>query len=441
MIVSMVLRSGVLALLTLVTVQAENWPQWRGAANSGVSTEKNLPTEWSATQNVAWKTPLPGRGHSSPVVWGDRIFLTTAIEGPAVAGAKPPLHKIEGQVFRHPDSVGLEHTWTLNVLALDAKSGKVLWQRTAYEGPVYDERHKKNTYASPTPVTDGKHVFVLFESQGIYAYDFNGKPLWKASVGNIGTLGIGPAASPVIVKDRVILLFDQEEGEGSFLCALSAKNGEMVWKADRKGEPTNWTTPLVIGDQVVISGMINVISYDGQSGKEIWRTKGVEGNAVPSPVTGFDMVFASAGYPTKRAYGIRLSASGERIAWQYDKGTAYVPSPVLYGDYLYLMTDRGLVTCLEAKTGKVMYEGKRPPVPATFSASALAFGDRIFLTSEDGDTFVIKAGPEHELLATNHLGESVFATPAISNGKIFIRTTENLYCISVNASPTRPPAD
>ena len=433
MIKSMVRNAGVLVIALSIASWAENWPQWRGIANSGVSAEKDLPTEWSATENVAWKTALPGRGHSSPVVWGNHVFLTTAVEGSAVEGHKPPLHKIEGQVFRHPDSLGMDHEWTLSLLALDAKSGKILWQRTAYQGPVYDERHKKNTYASPTPVTDGKHVFVSFESQGIYAYDFNGKPLWKSSVGNIGTLGIGPATSPVISRDRVILLFDQEEGEGSFICALSARNGEMLWKVDRKGEPANWTTPLIIGDQVVVSGMMNVISYDTQTGKELWRTKGVEGNAVPSPVTGFDMVFASAGYPTKRAYGIRLTGDGDRIAWQYDKGTAYVPSPVLYGDYLYLMTDRGLVTCLEAKTGKLVYEGKRPPKPATFSASALAFSGRVFLTSEDGDTYVIKAGPEHEILATNSLGEPVYATPAISNGRIFIRTTSNLYCIRAAA--------
>jgi outer membrane protein assembly factor BamB len=419
-----------LPLLLLATVlSAENWPQWRGPGGNGVSTEKGLPSEWSATRNVAWKTEIPGRGHSSPVVWGDRIYLTTSFEGDPVTDAKPPKHIQEGQVFRHPDSTGMDHTQKLAVLAIDTKSGKILWQQQAYEGRVYDERHKKNTYATPTPVTDGKTVYVSFESQGVYAYSTAGKLKWKASLGNIGTVGMGGATSPVLFEDLVLLLCDQEEGEGSFLAALSAKNGELVWKTPRK-EAANWSTPILIRNGaktlLVAPGMQNTIAYDPRTGKEAWRIKGVVGNTVPSPVAGLDMVFNSAGYPDKRVNATRTDGTP---VWTYEKGSAYVPSPILYGDYLYVTTDRGLLTCFEARSGKVLYEGKRVPKPATFSASPVAFEGHLFMTSEDGDTFVIQAGPEHAVLQTNSLDEPVYASPAISGGRVYIRGARHLYAI------------
>jgi outer membrane protein assembly factor BamB len=425
--------STLLVFLAAWSLRAENWPQWRGPGGNGISGESNLPAEWAETRNVAWKTEIPGRGHSSPVIWGDRIFLTTSIEGAEIPGAKAPVHKQDGEVFRDPDSVGGNLSYQLIVMALDARNGNVLWRHTAYEGGVYDDRHKKNSYATPTPATDGRRVFVSFESQGIFAYDFGGKQIWKASVGKVGTVGIGPASSPVLSDGRIFILCDQEEGEGSFLAAFSARNGALSWKVDRSGQPVNWTTPIVVNtggrNQLVVTGTKNVISYDPGSGKELWRTRGVEGNAVPSPVAGLGMVFPSSGYPVKRTLGVRMAGPGERVVWQYDKGTSYVPSPILYGDYLYLMTDRGLLTCLQARTGKVLYEGKRVPKPALFSASAIAYDGKLFLSSEEGDTFVIKAGPEHEVIGKNALDEPIYATPSVSHGSVFIRTQQHLYCI------------
>ncbi|HMG36834.1 MAG TPA: PQQ-binding-like beta-propeller repeat protein [Blastocatellia bacterium] len=417
---------------------ATNWAQWRGPEGNGVSIETNLPLEWGASRNIKWKTPIPGRGHSSPIVWGNRVFLTTDLEGDAVPGAKAIEHKIEGQVFKHPDSVGADRKHTLKALCVDRDSGKVLWERTSYEGTVYDDRHRKGSYASPTPAADGTYVFAYFGSEGLYCYDFSGNLVWKSTPGQIGTYGMGPGTSPVLFENTVILQCDSEDGAKSFVVALDKKTGKEVWKTPRKVQ-ASWSTPLIVRSaqraELITSGNELIVSYDPKTGRELWHAKGHESNAIPTPVAGQGMVFVYAGFPVKRTFAIALGGSGDltgskSIAWQYDKGTAYVPSSIAYGDYLYLMTDRGIITCLEAKTGKVVYEGGRVPVPATFTASPVAFDGKIILTSEDGDSFVIRAGPKHEVIATNSIGEPVFASPAISDGMIFIRGEKDLFCIS-----------
>lgn len=415
-----------------------NWPQWRGPESQGISPEKNLPAEWSATKNIRWKAPIAGRGHSSPIVWGKQIFLTTAIEGPVVPGAKAAKHVIEGQDFLHPDSVGADRRHTFKVLCLDRETGKTIWERTAYEGTVYDNRHRKSSYAAATPATDGRRVYAFFGSEGLYCYDFDGRLIWKTSLGPLGTLGMGTGTSPVLYENLVILQCDEEAGERSFITALDKETGKQIWKVPRKVQ-VGWSTPVLVRAakraELIASGAEAVISYDPATGKELWRSKGLNSNAVPSPVAGHDMVFISAGYPAKIATAIRLGGTGDisnspGIVWKYEKGTAYVPSPILYGDYLYLMTDRGLLTCLDAKTGEVKYEGGRVPVPATFTASPVAFDGKILLTSEDGDTFVVQAGPTHQILRTNSIGEPVYASPAVADGKIFIRGEKHLYCIA-----------
>lgn len=419
------------------TAKGSNWPQWRGPEGQGVSEEKGLPLEWSDAKNIKWKTALPGRGHSSPIVWGNRIFLTTAIEGAIVPGKQAVKHMDEGKEFKHPDAVGGDRRHTFKVICLDRDSGKILWERTAYEGTVYDDHHKKGGYASSTPATDGKYVYAFFGSEGLYCYDFKGDQVWKESFGGIATMGMGTATSPLLYENLVILQCDEDSGEKSFIVACDKKTGKQVWRTPRKVQ-ASWATPILVRaggrTELITSGNELVISYDPATGKEYWRCKGVESNAIPTPLAGHNMVFISAGYPAKRTIAIRLGGSGDisntpNIAWSYDKGTAYVPSPILYGDYIYLTTDRGILTCLDAKTGKVVYEGGRVPVPATFTASPVAFEGRILLTSEDGDTFVVKAGAKHEVVGTNSLGEPVYASPAISKGKIFIRGEKNLYCI------------
>ncbi|MGH9754438.1 MAG: PQQ-binding-like beta-propeller repeat protein [Blastocatellia bacterium] len=415
-----------------------NWSQWRGPEGTGVSSETNVTTEWSVDKNIKWKTPIAGHGHSQPIVWGNRIFLTADIESEIIPGAKAVEHKIEGQVFVHPDSVGANRKHAFKVLCVDRGTGKILWEQTAYEGSVYDDRHRKGSYAAPTPATDGNYVYAWFggEGDGLYCYDFKGKLVWKTAVGKIGSVGMGPGTSPVLFENLVILQCDEEEGKNSFIVALDKKTGKEVWKTPRKIQ-VSWSTPLVVRAgqraELITSGNELIVSYDPKTGKELWTVKGHGSNAIATPLTGHEMVFVYAGYPVKKTMAIKLGGSGDvtssNVTWQYDKGTAYVPSSILYGDYVYLMSDRGILTCLEAKTGKLVYEGGRIPVPATFTASPVAFDGKLLLTSEDGDTYIIKAGPKHEVIATNSVGEPVYASPAISNGMIFIRGEKNLYCI------------
>jgi len=418
--------------------------------------EKDFPTEWSATKNVQWKTAIFGRGHSSPIIWGDRVFLTTSIEGPAVPGAKAVTHYRGTEEYVHPQSVGANLGHTHQVLCLDRESGEILWRRTAYEGTVYDNRHRSNTYASGTPVTDGSRIYAFFDAEGLYCYDFDGSLVWKVSVGKIAKGGMGYGMSPVLYQDLIILQVDQEGlgltktprqkseeeppsqyGDNSFIAALNKATGEEVWRTPRDNR-RSWATPLLVGTaervELVASGAEKVVSYDPASGRELWHAPGVVSHPIPSPVAGHGMVFLTAGSQRKRALAVRLGGSGDltdspHIAWSYDKGTAYVSSPILYGDYLYLMTDKGLVTCLEAVSGEVRYQG-RVPVPASFRSSPVAFDNKILLSSEDGDTFVLKAGPRHEILKTNSIGEPIWASLALSRGQIFIRGEENLYCIS-----------
>jgi len=441
--ISIVLFVSLLLTLTLSNLIAAsyargNWPQWRGPDGQGISAETGLPVEWSQTKNIKWKTAIEGLGHSSPIVWGKRIFLTTALDGESIPGRKPGVtHKLsDGTEFVHPDAVGADLKHTFKVICIDRESGKILWERVAFEGAVHDSRHKKASFASSTPATDGKHVFAFFGTEGLYAYDFNGKLLWKQDLGKLGTASVGYGVSPILHKELVIMQCD-DSGGNSFIAAFEKKTGKEVWRVPRKVDLT-WSTPVLVtttkGTELVASGAEAIIAYDPLTGKELWRHKGLESNAVPTPVVSRDLVVLTSGSPKKIALALRAGGSGDvtgtpQLVWSYNKGTAYVPSPILYGEYLYLMTGNGSISCLDAKTGKVEYEGARVPKPTMFMASPVAYEGRILLTSEEGDTFMIKAGPKHEILGTNSLGEPVYASPAIADGSIFIRGEKNLYAI------------
>jgi outer membrane protein assembly factor BamB len=429
--------TGLLLLNSSASARA-NWPQWRGPAGQGISTEKNLPTTWTATKNIKWKTPIEGLGHSSPIVWGKKIFLTTALDGEVIPGRTPGVtHKMaDGSDFVHPDALGADRRHTFKVICIDRESGKILWQRVAYEGPVHDSRHKRASFASSTPATDGKYVFAFFGTEGLYAYDFNGKLLWKQDLGKLGTASVGYGVSPILYGNLVIMQCD-ESGMNSFIAAFDKKTGKEVWRAPRKVDVT-WSTPVLVKTgkrtELVASAAEAIISYDPMTGKELWRHKGLESNAVNTPVVSNDMVVITSGYPLKIALALRAGGSGDvtgskQLVWSYNKGTAYVPSPILYGDYLYLMAGNGSLTCLDAKTGKVAYEGARVPKAIPFTASPVAYEDKVLITSDEGETFVVKAGPKHEIIGTNSVGEAVFASPAIADGKIFIRGVNNLFAI------------
>ena len=411
----------------------ENWPQWRGPGGQGISTESEVPTDWQPDRNIAWKVLLPGSGHSSPVVWGDRIFLTAAVEGDVIPGAQAVDHVVDGKPWIHPDSTAADRKHTLKVLALDTKSGSVVWEQTAYEGPVHDARHRRSSFAAPTAVTDGTRVFAYFGPEGLYAYDTAGKFLWKA-VEKFPTLGLGTGTSPLLYEKLVIIQRDEDNGDRSSIVAYEAQSGKEVWRTKRPVQ-ISWGTPVLVSaggrPEVVTTGSEFIIAYDPASGKELWRTQGVDSNAIHTPLVGNGLVIVTAGFPAKKVIAIRPGVVPEdkRVAWEYAKGTGYVLSNILYDDYLYLITDNGIVSCLDPKTGTVKYEGGRVPVPARFMGSPVAFAGLIAMTSEDGDTYMLKAGPVHQIVRTNSVDEPVYSSLAIANGRIYIRGDKHLFAI------------
>lgn len=415
---------------------ADAWPQWRGPNGAGIG-QGTYPDRWSPTEHVAWKTEIPGRGHSSPSVWGNRLYVTTSIEGAAIPGWKAPVHlgfdRKPGYV--NADSTGVGHQLTLKVYALEASTGRIVWERTAFEGPPYDDRHRSNTYASSTIATDGKLLYVYFEWAGLYAYDLNGKLKWRVDLGNMAKAGLGPGTSPLLYGNLVILQCDQEMGEGSFIAAFERTTGKQVWRTVRTTR-RSWATPIVVTaggrDELIASGAETVIAYDPKTGTELWTAPGTVSHPIPSSVTGRGLVFANAGSQTKVLMALKpgvVEDATSRVAWKYNKGTAYVASPIFYRDYLYLVTDGGVMTCLDPVTGAVQYDNGRLPVPATVRSSLVAFDGKILVTTEDGDTFVIKAGPAHEVLATNSIGEPVWASLALARGMVFIRGQQHVFGI------------
>ena len=432
--------SGALALIvsSAAAVPASNWPQWRGPSGQGISEETALPATWGPEEHVAWKTPLPGYGRSQPIVWQNRVFLTADVDaGPAPDGHGAPEHRIDGQPFLHPDSVGADRRHALKVLALDLDTGAIVWERTAYEGPVFDNIHKRSSYASPTMATDGTLVYAYFGPEGLYAYDFDGGLRWKASVGRFALLGMGTGSSPVLWGGLVIIQRDENLGQQSMLLAFDRMTGKEVWRTPRPVS-ASWSTPVLVTaggrTELVANGNEFVIAYDPATGRELWRAKGVESNAIHTPLVGHGLVVVSAGYPAKRVIAIRSGGRGDitatdRIVWEYARGTGYVISPILYGDHVYLVGDNGMVTCLDARTGAVKYEGGRVPEPGSFMASPVAFDGKLLLTSSDGDSYTIRAGAVHEVLARGSIDEPVASTPAIANGRLLLRGAKHLYCI------------
>jgi outer membrane protein assembly factor BamB len=398
--------------------QDSNWPQWRGPGRNGVSTVQGLPVEWNDTKNILWKTPIEGRGHSSPVVWANRIFLTTDIQGEVIPGAQAPRHVRDGETYFHPATGDADKRHTLKVISIDADTGEILWTRTAHDGRVFDNRNRVNTYASPTTVTDGSNVYVYFGSQGVFCYDFEGKQVWKVDLGGILTWGHGHGTSPLLYENLLILQIDQNQGEGSFLVALDKATGQEVWRTPRNTR-LNYSSPILVEAEgrtdLVTTHYHGVIAYDPATGKELWRVDGFLGNAVPTPVANRKMVFVASGYPDKLLRAVRIPANGEEssptVSWEYRKGTGYVPSPLLYDGYLYLVSDKGVLTCLDPETGNVVYEGGRIPKPTSVRGSPVAWDGKILLSGQDGDLFEIQAGPIHRVLSVNSLGGTVYGSP------------------------------
>jgi outer membrane protein assembly factor BamB len=435
-----VLLTALIISITPVPNWAEDWPQFRGPQSNGVAEDSSLPDSWSATQNVVWKTEIPGSGWSSPVVWGDRIFVTSVIS--TVARDTPK----KGLYFggNREDIPSDEHRWM--VYAIDWKTGKIAWEREVHRGAPRSSHHLKNTYASETPVTDGERVYAYFGNVGLFVFDMDGKPIWSESWAPLRTLyGWGTASSPVLYKGRIYVIDDNEEQ--SFLVALDKRTGKQIWRVERD-ESSNWSTPYVWETErraeIITSGTRKVRAYD-LDGKLLWELGGMSSVVIPTPFAHDGLLYLASGYvgdAVRPVYAVRPGAQGdislkegetrnEHIAWYQRQAGPYNPSPLVYGDYYYTLLDRGMMTCHEARTGREIYGKQRiDPEASAFTASPWAYNGKIFALSEDGDTFVIQAGPQFKVLGKNPLNEMCMATPAIARGSLIIRTSTKLYRIA-----------
>lgn len=389
------------------------WSQWRGPSGQGIVDTGDYPDTWSATENIRWKVEVPGRGHSSPIVWKDRIFLTTAIDG-----TKRVL-----LCFRRDD-------------------GKLLWEAAAPTPPLIERTYRKNTHATATPLTDGTRVFALFGNGGLMAVDFNGKQLWHYSFGETSNYH-GPGGSPLLYKDRII--FYQDQRADSFIVALDAKTGKEIWKTPRT-EKVGWGTPVAIRagdrDEIIVNGQFAVRSYDPATGKELWSVRGNTMEVTPTPAVGAGLLFCSSGRagPT---LAIRPGGSGDvtdtHVTWQTPRGSPFIPSPLVHEGLLYLINDMSsIATCLEAKTGNTVWQGRLGEAKREgFSASPTLVNGKVFFTNDDGETFVLATGREFKLLRTNAIGETTLATPALVDGTWFFRTANHLIAVGrTTATPS-----
>ena len=414
-----------------------DWPRWRGPFDNGVA-RTDAPLKWSDTENIGWKVVIPGKGHSSPVIWGDRVYLTTAV--PTQPGAEQAQSQGGGRRGGFGQGAATEQPeHKLMVLALDRKTGKQVWEQTVKSIKPHEGYHQRyGSYASNSPVTDGKLLYTFFGSNGAYAFDLNGKPVWQwdPNVRMRMRNAFGEGVAPTLHGDTLLLVFDHE-GE-DFLVALDKNSGKPKWKVDRQ-EISNWAAPLVVEHegttQVIVSAPTKVRSYDIKDGSLIWEAAGLGANTIPKPVYANGIVYVMSGFRDPNLMAIRLGRKGDltgtdAILWSTTKGTSYTASPVLHDGKFYMLTDSGMLSCLDAATGKPYYERVRLPKPYNFKASPVAANGKLYLATEDADVVVVKMGENFEVLATNTLTDQSFiATPAIAGGEIYLRSQTHLFCI------------
>ena len=417
----------------------DNWPQFRGLRAGVAEDSPTLPATWSQTENVVWKAAIPGHGWSSPIVWGDLVVVTSAVSDDP--GPGPQLGLYDGHSSAAiPTSV---HRWM--VYGLDRGTGQVRWEQEVRASPPPIARHGKNTYASETPVTDGERIYVYFGGIGLYAFDMDGNPVWSKEMEPLEYRhGWGGGASPVVHDDRLYIVNDNDSQ--SFLAAYDKRTGEEVLHVDRE-EGSNWATPFIwennVRTEIVTAGSDKVRSY-GLDGELLWELTGMTWITSPTPYAKHGLLYVSSGFladAVRPVYAIRPGAIGditlgegrdrnEYIAWSNPKLGTYSTTSLVYGDFLYTLLDRGFLICTDARTGREVYSRKRIARRATaFTASPWAYNGKIFALSEEGETFVIQAGPEYEVLGSNALDEMAMATPAIADGSLFIRTAGHLYRI------------
>ena len=437
------------ALGIAVASADDEWPRFRGS-NGGVAADHpSLPDQWGPAQNIVWKIDVPGRSWSSPVIWGDHVFVTTAINTLETESLLPVASYVSRSnggtmTFMDVSKPSAPHRWVL--YDVDLKTGRIRWERVSHTGVPAKSRHLKNSYAAETPVTDGERVYAYFGDIGLFVYDMDGKPLWSRSMDALEMqTGFGHAASPVVDDSRVYIVNDNEEQ--SFIAAYDKRTGAQVWRVDRK-EGSSWTTPLVwkneLRTEIVTAATGGVRSYDVNGGL-LWQFTGMSTFAVPSPLASGGLLYVMSGYtasPLRPAYAIRAGATGdislkpdqtssEFIVWADRTLGTFHASPLVYRGCYYILHDRGFLTCNDPGTGKPIYPRQRiSSDTATFTASPWAYNGKVFALSEDGDTFVFQSGPEFKVLGKNSLNEMALATPAVAGGSLIIRTASKLYRIS-----------
>jgi outer membrane protein assembly factor BamB len=409
----------------------DNWGQWRGPMASGVAPNADPPVVWNESTNIRWKTEIPGRGHSTPIVWGDRVYLTTAI--PFGEGLPPRPSRAPG----NHDNLPVTHRHRFVALAVDRSSGKILWQKPLREALPHEQGHYTGSLASNSPATDGEHLFAFFGTFGLYCLTLDGELVWKADFGPMQSLhGHGEGSSPALYEDTLVVNWDHE-GK-SFIVALDKRTGER-WRVERN-EVTSWASPIIIEHagkpQVIVSGTSRVRGYDLETGQVIWECGGLSSNIVASPVYGDGMVFAGSSYDKRALLAIRLDgAKGDitntdRVAWRRVRGTPYVPSPLLYEGGLYFLTHyQGILSRVDARTGKDEPGSFRLEGVENVYSSPVAAAGRVYVTDLDGTTIVVKSGQSPQRLSVNHLSEPVSASAAIAGRQLFLRGEKHLYCL------------
>jgi len=434
------MRLLIATLLSITGAYAENWPGFRGTGARGVAESANLPVTWNVESgaNIAWKTPIPGLGLSSPVIWDNRIFITSAVS------SNPQMvfeAKLKGERDNRQDQAEQE----FRVLAIDKRTGRIVWNQLAHKTKPRVLRHPHNSYASSTAATDGKYLVAFFGSEGLYCYDLKGKLLWKKDLGVIdqGAFDVpdyqwGTASSPILWSGKVLVQVDMHQG--SFLAAFDAASGKELWRTPRDSKPS-WSTPTIVQGpsrtELITNGVEHVMGYDAETGKELWRLKGTSMISVPTPFTANGLIYVFSGYfrNIRRAYAIKPGATGDitgskdAIVWMREEAP-YLSTPVITGGLIYAFGSRGsgILNVYDAATGATVYQ-QRMGQGTGASASVIAAGDRVYATNEDGEIYVIKAGRTYEQLAVNRMSEPVMATPAASGDTIYIRGAAHLFAI------------
>lgn len=414
----------------------ESWAQWRGPLGTGVAPDGNPPIRWSESQNVRWKTPLPGLGHSTPIVWGDRIFVTTAIPtGERIHDDHAHAHSAHGA----HDNLSPDRKMDFVVIALDRGDGSIIWRKTVLTERPHESTHETGSWASPSPVTDGERVIASFGSRGIFCLDMKGELLWQLDLGDMHTLhGHGEGSSPALHGHVLVVNWDHDAD--SFVAGIDARTGVPIWRTPRH-ETTSWSSPLIVEvdgkPQAIVSATNRVRGYDLSDGHVIWECGGLSGNVVATPVAANGMVFAANSYETREMLGIRLSGSRgditgtDAVVWTRHRHTPYVPSPLLMNDTLcFLRHYQGILTCVDAATGDTRFGPERLPGVDNVFASLVGAKDRIYISDRDGTTGVIQVGSTLSMIAQNQLDDSFSASPVIVGRDLLLRGERHLYCVS-----------